>query len=72
MPLFYQYRPVYASDLRSSGGLLTGTIFPMPLHKVRRGFVRKREKDAGWVAQARFEPPRTVKVVASNADEGDD
>jgi hypothetical protein len=48
--------------------------------KFRQGFVRKLEKDAGWVAQAqpqsfrlilRVEPPGTVKVVASNADEGD-
>jgi hypothetical protein len=59
----------------SFGGLLMRAI------KFRQGFVRRLGKDARRAAQAqpqtfcqilRIEPPRTVKVVAWNADEGDD
>jgi hypothetical protein len=58
-----------------------GAIIPMPPLKIRRGFVRKREKKARREAQAqpqalrktqRIEPLRALKVVASNSAEGDD
>jgi hypothetical protein len=54
-----------------------GAIFPMAPLKIRKGFVRKREKEAKPVrpqpeAILRVEPSRVVKAVASNSAEGDD
>jgi hypothetical protein len=63
MPLFYiKYRPVQASNLRSSGGLLTDAIFPMPPHNVCWGFELSAKKDASRVAQAQ---PQTFRQFLS-------
>ena len=57
-----------------------GAIFPMAPLKIRKGFVRKREKEArrarpqpkAFPEILRVEPSRVVKAVASNSAEGGD